>query len=423
MRSSLAIISILGLCLHARAQNPSDLINSLQRAGLTSLASALQQANGTQEGQNLISQLMNGNHTLFAPDNRAFDDPSVQSLSNDPAGLSNILAYHVLPGNFVNGSMNSSALQSGVLPNVTLGHTLLTNSSLVQLEGNKSQVLAWSRNDSDGQIYFLNQNPEVNVINTTAFSDNLLVATVDGVLQPPANITGVLSQNNLTSLLGFLNMVNVPAFYSNGSNATVDGVLDSNTTRGYTFFAPTNQALQNAESSLASLANNQTALANILQNHYINGTSYYSPQLYGVASNESSSDLGSSIFVSAAGEPFGFNTNSSGTFVTSGNGASARIVKSDLLTENGVIHIIDNVLVNTNSDSARASSAFASATSVAAHSSTQTGPIGALATSSVTSTSNPNNTTSDATSIRVGSTWVLILAGAFGWAMLTFVGA
>ncbi|KAG6890656.1 hypothetical protein C0992_000226 [Termitomyces sp. T32_za158] len=418
---SLAILSTLGFCLHAQAQNPSDLISSLQGAGLTSLASALERANGTQEGQSLISQLLNGNHTLFAPDNQAFDDPRVQSLADDPAGLANVLAYHVLPGIFVNSSMNSSALNSGVLPNATLGYTLLSNSTLVQLEGNKTQVLAWSRNDSDGQIYFLNQDPQINVLNTSLVGNNLLVASIDGVLQPPGNISTVLDQNNLTSVLGFLNMVNVPGFYANGSNATVDGVLDANTTRGYTFFAPTNQALRNANSSLAGLADNQTSLAILLQNHYINATSYYSPQLYSVAANGSNPDLNSSNIISAAGQPFNFNTNSSGTFVTSGNGASARIVKSDVLTENGVIHVIDNVLVNTDSDAARASSAYASATSVAAQSSTQAGPIGGLPTSSATSTSGTNNHTNDATSIRVASTWTLILAGACGWAMAMFV--
>ncbi|KAG6868842.1 hypothetical protein C0993_009379 [Termitomyces sp. T159_Od127] len=349
MRSSLAILSTLGLCLHAQAQNPSDLINSLQGAGLTSLASALQRANETQQGQSLISQLLNGNHTLFAPDNQAFDDPNVQFLSTDPAGLANVLAYHVLPGNFVNSSMNSSALNSGVLPNVTLGYTFLSNLSLVQLEGNKSQVLAWSRNDSDGQIYFLNQDPQITVLNTSTVGNNLLVASIDGVLQPPGNISSVLEQNNLTSVLGFLNMVNIPGFYANGSNATADAILDANTTRGYTFFAPTNQALLNANSALASLANNQTSLAILLQNH-----------VYSVASNASSSDSKSSNFISAAGQPFNFNTNSSGTFITSGNGASAKIVKSDVFTENGVIHIIDNVLVNTDIDTARASSAYVS---------------------------------------------------------------
>ncbi|KAG6853023.1 hypothetical protein C0991_007432 [Blastosporella zonata] len=220
MLDPLAILFLLGLGLHAQAQNSSALINSLNGAGLTSLASALQRANGTQEGQSLINQLTSGNHTVFAPNNQAFDAPGVSSATNNSQDLANILAYHVLHGNFVNSSINSSTLDSGVLPNVTLGHTLLTNSSLVQLEGNKPQVIAWSRNDSNGQIYFLNQNPQVNVVNTTDFGNGLLVATVDGVLKPPGNVSTVLAQNNLTGVMGLLNMVNVPGFYPNGTNAT-----------------------------------------------------------------------------------------------------------------------------------------------------------------------------------------------------------
>jgi len=45
----------------------------------------------------------------------------------------------------------------GVYPNVTLGRTLLNSSDLVMLEGNKSQVLAWTRNDTASNVTILNQ--------------------------------------------------------------------------------------------------------------------------------------------------------------------------------------------------------------------------------------------------------------------------
>jgi len=41
-------------------------------------------------------------------------------------------------------------------PNITLGRTFLNDSSLVQLEGGKAQVLAWTKMD-DGKVYILNQ--------------------------------------------------------------------------------------------------------------------------------------------------------------------------------------------------------------------------------------------------------------------------
>ena len=58
------------------------------------------------------------------------------------------------------GSNNSSSfprILGGVFPNVTLGRTLLNSSDLVMLEGNKSQVLAWTRDSENGNVTILNQ--------------------------------------------------------------------------------------------------------------------------------------------------------------------------------------------------------------------------------------------------------------------------
>jgi hypothetical protein len=73
---------------------------------------------------------------------------------------------------------------------------------------------------------------------------------------------------------------------------------------------------------------------------------------------------------------------STGVFVTSGS-SSAKIVQSNVLTSNGVVHLIDAVLLNTASNPAAASSAYHSATSVAAaQTGQQTGPVGSSSTSS-----------------------------------------
>ena len=75
MRLSLTLLSLLGLSLHvhAQAQNPAALINTLQQANLTTFASALERANRSEAGQRLLSALTDGskNCTLFAPDNGA----------------------------------------------------------------------------------------------------------------------------------------------------------------------------------------------------------------------------------------------------------------------------------------------------------------------------------------------------------------
>lgn len=115
--------------------------------------------------------------------------------------------------------------------------------------------------------------------------------------------------------------------------------------RGVTIFAPTDSAFTAALQALGGAQNaTGSTIANILSNHIINGSSVYA------------AELGSSKWVSAGGEEFSFTTNSTGTFVTSGN-STAKVVESDILTSNGVVHIIDGVLVNNQTDPSAASSA------------------------------------------------------------------
>jgi hypothetical protein len=84
---------------------------------------------------------------------------------------------------------------------------------------------------------------------------------------------------------------------------------------------------------------------------YINGTSRYSPTLLSTSSS-------STAFISNSGQSFTFTSNSSGAYVISENKSSAKIVKTDVLVNNGVVHVVDRVLVNTDVDLGRASAAL-----------------------------------------------------------------
>jgi hypothetical protein len=64
-------------------------------------------------------------------------------------------------------------------------------------------------------------------------------------------------------------------------------------------------------------------------------------------------------YTSAGGEPFRFTTNATGTYVTSGD-HTAQIITPDIPIANGVVHIIDRVLANANSNTAAAQSAASS---------------------------------------------------------------
>ena len=77
----------------------------------------------------------------------------------------------------------------------------------------------------------------------------------------------------------------------------------------------------------------------------INGTTLYSPLL-----------AGSQNFTTAAGETLSGKLNGTGQYITLGN-MTAMIVQPDVLLPNGVVHVVDAVLVNTATDAAAASSA------------------------------------------------------------------
>lgn len=171
----------------------------------------------------------------------------------------------------------------------------------------------------------------------TAQYQNLALYVIGSVLSPPGTLSTVLDTQNLTMLSKVVSSATLP----NSSSQALLSALES--AKGFTLFAPNDAALTAAASTIASL--DKATVSTVVANHVLNGTTVYSPSI------SSSSNV-----TSALGEAVSFSTNSSGTYVTSGN-STAKIVKSDVLVKNGVVHIIDGVLANTASDTAAASSA------------------------------------------------------------------
>lgn len=165
---------------------------------------------------------------------------------------------------------------------------------------------------------------------------NLQVYVIDQVLTLPPNISAAA-----TELLPTLATV-----------AQQAGLLEPlEAASAITVFAPNNEAFGAIQDTLGSLSSEQ--ITTVLANHVINGTAVYSTM------------LGSGNYTSAGGEPFTFASNSSGTFVTSGN-VTARVVQSDVIIQNGVVHVIDSVLANTQNNTGAAQSAYESNTAAAA---------------------------------------------------------
>ncbi|PPQ74235.1 hypothetical protein CVT24_001106 [Panaeolus cyanescens] len=272
-----------------------------------------------------------------------------------------------------NGTSGSSGPQpySGIYPNVTIGRTLLNDSDLVQLEGNKSQVLAWTRSGEQGNITILNQIQNITVVNSTTWQ-NFLISGIDGVLTPPGDLQTALQAVNATAALTFVSQAQLPQ--QQGGNDSATDVLDD--ARGLTFFVPNNEAFTSQiNQTLQGLQNNQSAITTLLENHYINGTTIYSPQIRRMISVH-----GQANATTAAGEPLTFSSNDTGIFVSGSNGTTAQIVRPDVLLKNGVVHIVDSVFFNEESDEGTAASAYESASQSAAQASTtETGPVGGIA--------------------------------------------
>lgn len=85
-----------------------------------------------------------------------------------------------------------------------------------------------------------------------------------------------------------------------------------------------------------------------MANHVLNGTLAYSPW---IQTNRTKWNQ-----TSASGQPLKFRVAGNDTYVSSGD-TEAKIIKADLLTSNGVIHIIDRVLINSQSNTTAAAAA------------------------------------------------------------------
>ncbi|KAI0369994.1 FAS1 domain-containing protein [Pilatotrama ljubarskyi] len=357
----LAVAPLLFASAPALAQNVTALANIVQAltgSGHNRLATLASQLNSTASGQSVLTQLSSGApFLLFAPTDSAFDSAPSNITSNNDL-LADVVAYHIVQGNFTGVSTTYT--------NTTLGRTLLNDPNFVQLEGNKSQVVAWAIRD-DGKVHVLNQRNDSTVLNTTTVG-NITINTVDHVLNIPESLAATIPADNI-SLTGVEDAIRSVQLPSNGGSSSLFDILNS-TLHGFTFFAPNTSAIQDAQSQLQSLQSNTTALQALFQNHLINGSTVYSPELAG------------QNLTSAAGEPLSFVLNGTGHFVTSGN-VTAQIIQPDVLLPNGVIHVIDRVLLNTESDASAASSAVSSASSVATQSTSATAPIGYSATATL----------------------------------------
>ena len=234
-----------------------------------------------------------GPFTVFAPTDQAFSDAGVDlanfQTDEEKAVLTDILLYHV-----VAGAVPASAVTDGMLAEMVNGDkTKFTVDGTVSI--NDATVIQADVQASNGIIHVIDKDlsPPVDIpatAQTTGIHDSLVAAVIQAEL--------------LTTLQG-------------------DGP--------FTVFAPTDQAFTDAGIDLAALdtTEGKAALSDILLYHV-------------VPSEVPSADVTDCMSADAANtQPLSF-TVADGVMVNDAN-----VVLADVVTSNGLIHVIDKVLTPT----------------------------------------------------------------------------
>ncbi|MEQ1565541.1 MAG: fasciclin domain-containing protein [Myxococcota bacterium] len=268
---------------------PPNILDAVRYADLTSLAGAVGAADPG------VAELLGGTEqlTVFAPTNDAFTAAADITAGLDQAGLTNVLSYHVIP----------APVTSDAIP-------VAAGTGLVNEWGNNVSVLF---DTSAGVVVNGSSNVVVADIKTT----NGIVHVVDGVLLPPT-VVDMAVNGGFTGLLGAVGAA------SGDLGAVLSGAGP------FTVFAPDNAAFTAAEPITSTLGPDE--LRDVLLYHVVGGAA---PVTSGDLSNGSVETLaGASILVDV----------SSGVLL---NG-STNVTVADLNATNGVVHVIDGVLLPPN---------------------------------------------------------------------------
>ncbi|XP_013775712.1 uncharacterized protein LOC106460541 [Limulus polyphemus] len=231
-----------------------------------------------------------GTFTIFAPNDEAFalvPGGVLEQITKNPEKLREFLLYHIIPG-----ALQSSSIQNEIVQDSLQGTPIRFNvyGEMITVNGAK-------------------------VVNPDGRFENNAVYAIDRVLYPVPSMDLVgqtkWTQNQLYRLLEV---------------AGVDKELTDGT---YTVFAPSDEAFQSLpQRVLEMLTSNVTLLKQVLLNHVLKGT-YYS-----VALNDGLT------LISIGGAPLTFQDRRGLMLVN-----SIPIVEPDFAVLNGVIHIINRVLL------------------------------------------------------------------------------
>ncbi len=290
-----------------------NLVEAANAAGLSTLLSAVTAAN-------LGNALLNASAiTVFAPSNEAFN----AALSAFGAGNLNQLVAKI------GGISNlQTILGFHVVPAVAFSTDLAATNTFTTLAG---QNLIVNRSASGVTVTDALGNTS-NVVTADVAIENGVVHVIDGVLLPAYSLPNVVeaaTAANLTVLLDAVTAANLGGALLNADAITV--------------FAPTNQAFvellgELGYGSLQEMINDLgiDAVTKVLSFHVVPATAFSFDLTEGVQ-----------MVPTLAGEMLQVTRNGNTVRVTDKAGNVYNVVTADVAIENGVVHVIDGVLLPT----------------------------------------------------------------------------
>lgn len=254
---------------------------------------------------NLVSVLEGaGPFTVFAPTNAAFQALGVDLNTISDEDLTEILLYHVL-----GGKVTSSQILDGQ-----------TYVSTAAATGPNDTALSMLIEKAGGIVTI---NGSINVSTADIDATNGVIHVVDAVITPLDVVGHAVANSQFSSLVDALGQ----------ADGDLVAVLKGD--GPFTVFAPVNDAFTAIQSTVATLSTEQ--LAKVLTYHVVAGA------------NVLSTDLTDGQVVSTVNTPTTFTVNLGSTVtITDANGDQATVVFTDVQATNGVVHVLDKVIIPNN---------------------------------------------------------------------------
>ena len=295
-RRNALIALIMTACLMtmpiAMADSSEDIPTNATNTGVhDTLVDALVQAD-------LVSTLQgDGPFTVFAPTDQAFADAGINLSTFDTdeeiAVLTDILLYHV----YTAGAVYAADVTDGL--------------TVAMANGDDASFTV-----TDGTVMI----GDATVTTADVMASNGVIHVIDKVLMPPADLVDIAAVAMSTGMHDSL----VAALVKADLVSTVQG------DGPFTVFAPTDQAFTNAGIDLDSFTTDEeiAALTNILLYHVYSGA-------------VNAADVTDGLAVQMVNGDYAQFTVTEGTVMIE----DATVTAADVMASNGVIHVIDKVLM------------------------------------------------------------------------------